>query len=187
MLVLIVNAFDKLSEKEKKKKRVDSISLFQRTVRASFKEVVKSSFPCSSIDAEGKDCNRYVSRDIDQLADLVDYIFLYVALMMLLIFILYKVFDWERENLSDSAKAKVREFDKIDIIFIAGDMKKVSQSICKTLYILAVIYDMLGAPVGPPGDAGAYSNAHGLDSWEAYFSSWIRSILSCLCYGNSRK
>ena len=54
---------------------------------------------------DGKDPNNYILRKYNEISDMV--------------------VDWHHDNIDDAARKKLKNFDKIDIIIIGGDMKGV--------------------------------------------------------------
>ena len=107
MQVLFVTAYEPLIGKMKKS--VTPNEILMRTVKTAFREVRKQ-FPISSLNmrSDGKDPNNYVLRKYNEISDMV--------------------VDWHHDNIDDTARKKLKNFDKLDIIIIGGDMKGVRHS-----------------------------------------------------------
>ena len=104
MQVLFVTAYEPLVGKMKKSITPNEILL--RTVKTAFREVRKQ-FPISSLNmrSDGKDPNNYILRKYNEISDMV--------------------VDWHHDNIDDTARKKLKNFDKLDVIIIGGDMKGV--------------------------------------------------------------
>jgi hypothetical protein len=104
MQVLFVTAYEPLNGK--RKKSVPPNELLLRSIKNAFREVRKQ-FPISSLNMrrDGHDPNNYILRNYDEISDMV--------------------VDWHHDNIDDKARKKLKNFDKIDMIIIGGDMKGV--------------------------------------------------------------